>query len=165
MDEGSAHRGRVLGVSFYHSTIRIDFPHGDTVCRDWTMYSAPAPAHPSYRLITALRLYHIIPLSAEVIPPNSEQLLDQWRNTTLGHQDTISIENERLWRGTLLKLCEDVVRIGEAGVKRTCMVGNISAPASAFPVGYAKVSIEALWKEETTVATAVMRSLENNEEF
>ncbi|KAF9477385.1 SET domain-containing protein [Pholiota conissans] len=132
---------------------------------DWTLYSTPAPAHPSYRLITALRLYHLIPLSTNAIPLNSEQLLDQWRNTTLGKQDKISEENETFWRGTLLALCWNVIQNGKAGIERVQKVDGGHPSSTTFLLASAKASIESLWREEVTIASAMIRSLENNEEF
>ncbi|KJA18621.1 hypothetical protein HYPSUDRAFT_169164 [Hypholoma sublateritium FD-334 SS-4] len=131
---------------------------------NWTLHSTPKPAHPSYRLITSFRLYHILPLSANTVPANSEQLLNRWRDTTLGKQPCISTENEILWRKTLLELCQSVLSEGEAGIEKIQRVEDDNGNTRTW-FEAAKGSIEMLWREETRVAAATIRSLEDNEEF
>ncbi|KAF9532962.1 hypothetical protein CPB83DRAFT_846676 [Crepidotus variabilis] len=133
---------------------------------DWTMHTIPAPAHPSYRLITALRLYHILPTNTEALPSQhrADQLLNGWRNTTLGNQDVISTLNENLWRDTLLRLCEGNIRNAEG---RSCLKavfeetdeGNFGWHSAAVK------TIQLLWQEELHVAKAVMKSLQENVAF
>ncbi|KAF8959069.1 hypothetical protein BDZ97DRAFT_1839701 [Flammula alnicola] len=126
---------------------------------DWTMHCTPKPAHPSYRLITALRIYHLLPLSTDIIPSNADHLLEEWRNTTLGKR-TLSPQTTKPFGEQ--RCCKS----GEAGINRTRKVEiEIDSQNPQFVVDSAKVSIETLWREEIDVATAVMRSLENNEEF
>ena len=87
---------------------------------DWTMHSSPTPAHPSYRLIAALRLYHTVSESAGSVPANSEELVDAWRRVLIGQEERISEENEQAWRGTLSRICESVVH------GKICVPTNLS---------------------------------------
>ena len=61
-----------------------------TLCRDWTLSISPSPAAPSFRLITALRLFA---LGSEItrVPKTDEEgfLCKSWRDTLLGRTDTI----------------------------------------------------------------------------
>ena len=129
--------------------------HIDTACRDWTMQTSPSPAHPSYRLITALRLYHVLPqvMSSSL----TETLLDEWRNTTLGKQDVISEENERLWRGCLMHICEEIMV--RAGVNLS-KIKKIKEGGSMDWVESVKCFIETLWEEENYVAKEMIKSLQ-----
>ncbi|KAF8902104.1 hypothetical protein CPB84DRAFT_1707912 [Gymnopilus junonius] len=129
---------------------------------DWTLHFSPVPAHPSYRLITALRLYHLLPVSADDIPPGSDSTLQVWRDTMFGKRGTISEENEGLWKGTLSKICKDIIERGKGGLKMTVNIQEQGSPTWLQP---AKACIETLWREEIDVAIAVARSLEDNEEF
>jgi len=124
------------------------------------MHSDPTPAHPSYRLITTLRLYHLFPLSSDTIPPNAEEKLEDWRNTTFGKQDVISEANETLWRSTLMDICKNIIRDANIG---KIDVGDMSTlPEWA---GSAKIFVEMLRKEEYDVCRLVIESLEKNEQF
>jgi len=132
---------------------------------NWTIHSDPTPAHPSYRLITTLRLYHVFSLLSDAIPPNAEEKLEDWRNTTLGKQDIISEDNETLWRTTLIAICKGIIQDAQIGIT---VLGKINTGVmSALPkwVGLAKGSIEMLWKEENDVCRVVMESLERHEQF
>ena len=164
MDEGMFDSGRLLGVRFglvVHPNLScVDLLSSS----DWTLHSTPKPAHPSYRLITSLRLYHILPLSAYTIPTNPEQLIDRRRDTTLGKQPCISAENEILWRKTLLEVCEGVLSKSQAGIEKIQRVADDDGKAQTW-FEAAKKSIEMLWREEMRVAAAVIQSLEDNEEF
>ena len=129
------------------------------------MHSGPTPAHPSYRLITALRLYHVFPLSSNAIPPNAEDRLEDWRNTTLGKQDIISEDNEALWRTTLMAICKGVIHDAQIAITT---LGNIDTGiVAALPewAGLAKGFVEMLWREENVVCRLVIESLEKYEQF
>lgn len=126
------------------------------------MHSKPAPAHPSYRLITTLRLYHLLPESATIIPSDIEKLLGLWRDTTIGKQPKISSENERQWRSTLESICHEVTSEAERGLAQ---IQALEAAEFLPSFQWMKQCIETLWQEEIDVAVAVLHSLKNNEEF
>lgn len=125
---------------------------------------SPAPAHPSYRLITTLRLYHVLSeLSADSdLPGNSDEVLDEWRKTTLGEREMISERNEALWKATLLSICNTIIREAEAGV------AQVKRRASECTIDWEKwvyENIEMLWQEELYTAKAVVRSIEEGVQF
>lgn len=130
---------------------------------DWTLDSAPSPAHPSYRLITALRLYHL----AEVLPDKSRPVPDEiirpWKDVLQGQRDIISAQNENLWRTSLLNLCESVRQRAEVGMRDT--TSAFSDREGPEWVEWMKGNILALWREELDIATAVMCSIDAGEEF
>ena len=91
----------------------------------WTLHSAPAPAHPSYRLITALRLYHAFPAGAGKLESNtdSEATLDMWRGVVNGERASVSDENEALCRETLFQLCQ---KIEEEAARRIASLASLA---------------------------------------
>jgi len=132
---------------------------------NWTIHSDPTPAHPSYRLITSLRLYHVFSLFGNVIPPNAEEKLEDWRNTTLGKQDIISEDNETLWRTTLMAICKDIIQNAQIGITALGEIDTSIVFALPEWVGVAKSFVEMLWKEENDVCRLVIESLERHEQF
>ena len=132
---------------------------------DWAMHSDPAPAHPSYRLITTLRLYHLFPLSSDTIPPNAEEKLEDWRNTTFGKQDIISEANEALWRATLTGICKNIIQDAQIGMMSIGKIDIGDVPTLPEWAGSVKSFVEMLRKEEYDVCKLVIESLEKNEQF
>lgn len=127
---------------------------------DWTIHSDPNPAHPSYRLITTLRLYHLFSLPSDTIPPNAEERLEDWRNTTFGKQDIISKDNEALWRSTLMDICKNMIQEAQVGIMSIGKIGL--GVMSTLPewADSAKSFVEMLWKEEYDVCSLVIESLD-----
>lgn len=125
--------------------------------RDWTMQSVPAPAHPSFRLISALRLYHALEATANSEP--SEDEVCPWLETILGTREFISEDNEELWRGTLVEICERV----EAEAKR----GLLQNKGEIWGEWEKEVreNIGQLWEEELWVARCVKTSVEEGIAF
>jgi hypothetical protein len=130
--------------------------------RDWTLHSTPATAYPSYRLITALRLYHIFSDDVNTVPPDSDHMVEMWRDVTLGKRDAISQQNESRWRSTLEHLCNDMIQDAKRGLIK---VRDIQVDQENGWVKFAKVSIEMLWREEMDVGCAVRKSLEEGADF
>jgi hypothetical protein len=118
------------------------------------MQSAPAPAHPSFRLITALRLYHAC--EATVIRESSEDDVHPWFETILGVREYISEDNEERWRGTLVEICEKV----EAEAKRGLQSEILGEWAKDM-----QENIAQLWEEELWVARSVKTSIERGRAF
>ncbi|KAI1795938.1 SET domain-containing protein [Ganoderma leucocontextum] len=134
---------------------------------DWTLHSAPTPAHPSYRLTTALRLFHVFDKidTGDGRGVAFEAGVETWRNVVNGHADNISPENEDEWRQTLLRICERIMDRARS---------QLRAMASAVDdrdddvTGWQKWmtgSVLVLWKEEHDVAEAVMQSIVSGVEF
>jgi len=121
--------------------------------RDWTLHSSPSPAHPSYRLVTALRLY-------EYDQSLSDESLQPWRDTLTGKRYTVSEQNEAAWRTTLLHICEVIIQRAESRL-------NDESPVSqcAQWVAWMHENVRSLWNEEKCVAEAVLQSLRNQEQF
>jgi hypothetical protein len=131
--------------------------------RDWTLHSSPLPAHPSYRLITALRLYHLFPVSVNAVPLDLANAIRSWQDTLLGKQEIISEENEIAWKETLLSICQRVADnasagVADCGVKSACW-------AQRNWVDAMKSNVEALWNEELFVASAVSESVHQGVAF
>ncbi|TFY72697.1 hypothetical protein EVG20_g295 [Dentipellis fragilis] len=132
---------------------------------DWTLHSSPRPAYPSYRLITALRLYHTcpdVPDSGQL----SESAVQIWRSTVCGQRDIISGVNEASWRKSLLQICRRVEGRAQSSVKKidsqkTVIVGEVS---EAW-LGWAINNVRSLWIEEMLVAREAAYSVEAGEEF
>lgn len=108
------------------------------------MQSTPAPAHPSFRLITALRLYHVVSPASKT--KASKDMIRPWKETIRGMREEISKENEALWRKTLVEICEKVEGEAERGMKRA-QVGELQ-------------NIEQLWMEELWIVREVKQSVE-----
>ncbi|KAF8628383.1 hypothetical protein AX15_003909 [Amanita polypyramis BW_CC] len=121
---------------------------------DWTMQSTPAPVHPSFRLITALRLYHVVPPTEA-----SEDVVRPWMETILGIREEISKENEALWRKTLVEICEKVEAEAEKGIMRARMETNGEWQK------HMQDNIEQLWTEELWIARGVKKSVETGVAF
>lgn len=130
------------------------------------MHSSPTPAHPSYRLMAALRLYHIIPESETVVPENSEELVDSWRRVLIGQQERVSETNETSWRETLLRICQRVEERARSGMKNL-MVGEATLETDNRPewLNWMLENIRLLWREELEVSEAVASSVRSGEEF
>ncbi|KAN0060838.1 hypothetical protein ACQY0O_007497 [Thecaphora frezii] len=104
---------------------------------DFTLHPTPSPAHPSYRLVPALRLL-AIPLASPTLdtppitkaprlshptpsskrrprgaptpPQRSTVELDMWESTLTGHAPLVSVENEAEAHMYLVKLCDRVAQ-------------------------------------------------------
>jgi len=130
------------------------------VDRDWTLHGNPQPAHPSYRLITALRLFHV---TEDVeIPVDSEKVVSAWRSVTEGYTERISESNERYWRNTMVRLCESIIERAQEGAKKVDEATNSDAPGW---FEWMRGNIRILWQEEEEVAKAVVQSVGDGVEF
>lgn len=131
---------------------------------DWTLSTSPNPAAPSFRLITALRLYAMCSEMTDVPAADEEDAIRRpWRDTLLGKCETISPRNEEKWRTILKVICKLVEEEGTAGLQRT-MGSRFNQPNHLWP-GWMKDNIALLWSEQIVVARAVLRSLEEEIEF
>jgi len=129
---------------------------------DWTLHASPKPAHPSYRLITALRLYHLLP-SSTPSALSRDELIGPWQDTLLGQRDLVSEENEAAWRGTLARICEILMRRAEAGI--SALEVHTHAAGRVPWLAWMLDNIRTLWMEEAVVAAAVAKSIREEEQF
>jgi hypothetical protein len=127
---------------------------------DWTLHALPAPAHPSFRLITALRLYHLVPASTTHVQ-NPAEVLQLWNDTLAGRRPLVSRENENAWRATLLEMCKRIRERASVGVLK---VEGIEQGGPDW-VRWIKEAIILLWREEEAVARAVEDSILSGEEY
>ncbi|KZP12004.1 SET domain-containing protein [Athelia psychrophila] len=131
---------------------------------DWTLHASPRPAYPSFRLIAALRLYHLT-LSVESTPESTRvgQFIEPWQDTLLGRKHTISDENEAAWRATLYDICQEVGERAKCALERL-ESGLEGGNASSWSL-WMKKNICALWTEEQIVAAAVAASVAGGEQY
>lgn len=131
---------------------------------DWTMHSSPEPAHPSYRLMMALRLCAIASNHNDLSPEYNEDIR-KWKEVLYGQAETISEVNERLWRATLLHICETIIERAREGIRKcsTLDLSEFQEPPSW--ITFQAHNIGNLWREELEVAAAVARSLRDGEIF
>ncbi|KAF6765189.1 hypothetical protein DFP72DRAFT_335316, partial [Ephemerocybe angulata] len=128
---------------------------------EWTLHSSPKPAHPSYRLITALRLYAALPSKVTNLNEidDLEAQLSSWLEVVGGQRECISEENEVLWRKSLEQICKTVLEAATTHSK------SLEVPPTEQSVAGAVSCVKSLWEEERYVAEAVMQSIEANETF
>ncbi|XP_006458144.1 hypothetical protein AGABI2DRAFT_199465 [Agaricus bisporus var. bisporus H97] len=129
---------------------------------DWTIHSAPEPAHPSFRLVTALRLYHSVSLEA-ITPPEDETEVRAWQGTITGSQDMVSIKNEIAWRETLGVLCSAIENESSTYLNKVEDVGETWPKDSS--VVCMRWGLSMLWREQQHVAQCIRKSLERGEDF
>ncbi|KAF9653109.1 SET domain-containing protein [Thelephora ganbajun] len=131
---------------------------------DWTLSTSPNPAAPSFRLITALRLF-AIGSEMTCVPTVDEEdvVCKPWRDTLLGITDTTSPDNEAKWRTTLATICNLVVEEGTTGLQRT-LSSRFDEQNHSWS-SWIRNNIAFLWSEQIVVAGAVLQSLEDGIEF
>ncbi|KAE9400810.1 SET domain-containing protein [Gymnopus androsaceus JB14] len=115
---------------------------------DWTMHSTSESAFPSYRLITALRLFALV-----LSTPSSflsEETLRPWKDVILGRQEDLSEDQEIAWRNVLRRICVVIVE-------------RASRALDSIDKGHE--SIVTLWDEERYVAERILDLIENGEVF
>ncbi|VDB82967.1 unnamed protein product [Peniophora sp. CBMAI 1063] len=124
---------------------------------DWTIHSAPAPAHPSYRLLTALRLAHVL--------ISKHGTIGEWRETLAGVRDLVSEENERAVRGTLREICTALIsRAEDAAEELEEVMLRVGREKEGWRI-WAAGNVRALWAEEKAVAQAVAASIDAGVDF
>ncbi|EKM55430.1 uncharacterized protein PHACADRAFT_94457 [Phanerochaete carnosa HHB-10118-sp] len=131
---------------------------------DWTMHSQPTPAHPSYRLVSALRLLHAA--ADDATEDVLDRALEQWRAVLWGQVEQISEENEKAWRNTLPLMCQRIARKARAEIQSMQRHGlqpnGLEDPAWK---GWMLKNIDMLWREEYEVAEAVGESVRVGVDF
>lgn len=122
--------------------------------RDWTLHSTPDGAQPSWRLITALRLYHFV----VAVGSADEEAIQPWRDVVTGKRYWVSCENEESWRTTVVLLCDMLVRRAEKSILGSAENKNTWAR-------WMSENIQSLWREELFVARAVRESMLRGDEY
>ncbi|KAI0318943.1 hypothetical protein OF83DRAFT_1113040 [Amylostereum chailletii] len=136
-----------------------DILEGENYWGDWTMHLSPPPAHPSYRLLTALRLYHVFATEGKA---GTEAELQLWRDTVRGLRDVISCENEERVRATLVTICGTVVARARTALAE---IGRWDTEDGRGWVEWQRSSVRRLWAEEAVVASAVVASVNSGAVF
>lgn len=134
--------------SFVKRTLEMEGYWGD-----WTIHSSPLQTHASFRLITALRLYHSLPASVRVwLEEEMAAASRRWRGTILGHEEEVSEENERACKESVGKICEVVIKRAERGTEA------VKEAMGTESYGYQNVfvAVKTLWLEEHAVAKAML---------
>jgi len=120
--------------------------------RDWTMHFASGSAFPSYRLITAVRLFSIFPAGS--IPPLSEKMLGPWKDVVLGLQEELSADCEVAWRDVLRRICTIVMNRASRALVNPALADTDH-----------RDSIVALWAEERYIAERILEQTRIGEVF
>ncbi|KAI8998695.1 SET domain-containing protein [Trametes punicea] len=128
---------------------------------EWTIHGAPTPAHPSWRLISALRLLCALDRSSSSIA-ETETAITAWKEVTNGIRAMISPSNEDSWRQALLVICSSI-----RDRARQSLAGLLLRPPEGGPpwVDWMAENVRTLWREELEVAEAVISSLHAGSEF
>ncbi|TBU50703.1 SET domain-containing protein [Dichomitus squalens] len=135
---------------------------------DWTLHSAPTPAHPSYRLMVALRLLHALESNNARDHEQDtafESVLEIWRNVISGYADYISPQNEEQWRRTLLHICERITDRAHTRLETLSTLELNTRTEERSWRRWMTGNVVALWTEERDVAEAVKASILSGVEF
>lgn len=123
---------------------------------DWTLHMCSNFGYPSFRLITALRLYSLQ-------DPLEDESLRCWEDTLMGRRDIVSDDNDLLWRRVLLDICHELIQRAQTGI--SILNTSVSGEENRFWVSWAKNNIRTLWNEEALVAASVVDSIQNGVRF
>jgi len=104
--------------------------------------SAQQTAHPSYRLVIALRL-HIIHQAHQ--PPDTMQL-QVWHKVVRGERDIVSSQNEKEWLQLLKGIC-------------TTLITRSQSRSAGTAKGPFAEAIDSLWEEERRVGQAILDTI------
>ncbi|KIL00416.1 hypothetical protein PAXRUDRAFT_821707 [Paxillus rubicundulus Ve08.2h10] len=125
---------------------------------NWTLHCTSDSAQPSWRLITALRLHHLV---VEVGSTKDDDI-QAWRDVVAGKRERISNDNERAWRETVVRMCDILISRAEhyfaSGSTEDAMRDNTWIQCM-------QENVQALWREELFVARAVKQSILRGDEY
>jgi len=147
---------------------------------NWSIHTQPLPAHPSYRLLTVLRLI-CLPAAAHAgivqdsrstpsdphLPweASADDTFDRWKATVLGLTDSISDRNEEQTRELLASVC---IRLQELSHTTLAQLDEEPISKEKGKDGWASYGfscVRELWTEVRDVASQVHRSVVRGEEF
>ncbi|KAI5124551.1 hypothetical protein M0805_003073 [Coniferiporia weirii] len=130
---------------------------------DVSVYASPAPVHPSWRLLCALRLanltFPVCSSSAE-----DENTMQSWRDVTTGITDIVSEDNEVAVREDLGWIC-DMLLARSAKALALLRDDEQERENSLDWYEWAKGNIVKLWEEEKRVAQALADALATGRVF
>lgn len=129
---------------------------------DWTLYCSAGSAQPSWRLITALRLHHLVVSENSTIHHSAIQL---WRDVIAGKREMISDGNELAWKESLITICDTIIAKAQA---RLDSLKSDSGSAEERGHGWLlwmRENIRTLWREELLVAAAVKQLTLSGDNF
>lgn len=121
------------------------------------IHSSPLPTHASFRLITALRLYHSLPASVRVWSEEEMAAASRrWRETILGHEEEVSEENEQACNESVGKIREVVIKRAERGTEAVEEAMRLESDGDdGYGYQNVLVAVKLLWLEEQVVAKAM----------
>jgi len=139
--------------------------HFNNYWGDWTLHDTPAPPHPSYRVLPALRLYELTDSLKNVYqaedPLAISPDLQAWQNTIWGEKDIVSESNETAIWSRLGRICDELIARSEERLEKLQEQSqNISTTGWT---GYAVECIKELWLEEHRVVDGVKKSIKADE--
>jgi hypothetical protein len=102
-------------------------------------------------------------MSVNAVPFDLANAIRPWLDTLLGKQEIISEENETSWKETLLYICQRVADNASTGIANCSVKSECWAHQKGVDV--MKANVEALWKEELLVTTAVSESIRQGVAF
>jgi len=120
--------------------------------KNWCLYLSPAPPHPSYTLITALRLLN---------SRGDEKKGGLEASWTAVVADHLSDRVEALVCQDVKHLCQSVVERSDAALTRLKGGEGVSCTRAPPWSSWAVRNVKELWLEENNVARAVLSSLES----
>lgn len=114
---------------------------------NWTLHANPLPAHPSYRLIPALRLL--------VIPWKDTDQLRNWESMVSGVSDEVSTKNTRMAQDVLNTICS---RLHSDSLRALSALESCSYAVEEWQVNSAHF-VQRLWEETRDVSLATGESI------
>ncbi|KAI0637037.1 SET domain-containing protein [Trametes polyzona] len=131
---------------------------------EWTLHKSPTSAHPSWRLLSALRLICALERCSGEATLQTRLAIDSWLDVTNGSKDTISRANEDACRRKLLWLCETIRFRARKDRLSALGAGSLPRGGPDWAPWMAEV-IRTLWLEELEVAEAVLACIHAGMEF
>ncbi|KAG1756803.1 uncharacterized protein EDB91DRAFT_1233525 [Suillus paluster] len=125
---------------------------------DWTLYCSAESAQPSWRLITALRLHHLV-----VNNNIHDNAIQPWRDVIAGKQETISVGNEIAWKQSLITICDTLITRAQTSLRY--LKSDDAEMYSDGWLPWMRENIRTLWREELLVATVVKQCILRGDDF
>ncbi|KAK1232228.1 hypothetical protein PQX77_004602 [Marasmius sp. AFHP31] len=110
---------------------------------------------PSYRLVTALRLYALVHNHGAPIGAGCSGFLAPWKGTISGQSERVSADNEAQWTKLLVdKICEPIIVRADGNLKELDKDEDTEIE-----------SVRILWEEERYVALCILERVQNGDEL
>ncbi|KAJ9102516.1 hypothetical protein QFC21_002916 [Naganishia friedmannii] len=131
---------------------------------EYTMHAYPSPPHPSYRLLTALRLMYIqVPeaaLQKYIDNPTNKEVhpaLQAFLELLMGALDKISDDNEKAVRDCIRNVCLEALERIE---QKLTALQLLHQPRTFGDVADAIRMVERLWVDNQSIFHGVMQSID-----